>query len=86
MDGKQLLMSYLSRQVCSFRIRENYTQEIMAEKLHIATRSYFDLEHARSGFSTMSLIYFMVLLSDEELNALMKHFKVLLQRSEEDAA
>ena len=64
-DGKQLVIKYLSNQIRIFRGREKYTQEIMAEKLHIASRSYFDLEHGISGFSTMSLIYFMVRGSGE---------------------
>lgn len=78
MEGKRLVMAYLSKQVRVFRRKEKYTQEIMAEKLHIASRSYFDLEHEISGFSAMSLIYFMVLLPEEEVLILVKNFKKML--------
>lgn len=86
MDRKQLIMEYLSKQIRIFRRKEKYTQEIMAEKLHIASRSYFDLEHGISGFSTMFLLYFIVLLSEEEAIRMIKNFRRMLRGSEGNAA
>ncbi len=84
--SKRLLMDYLSMQIRIFRGKEDLTQEKMAEKLHITPRSYFDLEHGKSGFSAMSLIYFLLLLSDEDIIKFIGNFRKLLQRSEKDVA
>lgn len=85
-NSKQLLMSYLRKEIHSFRNQKGYSQEMMAEKLHIAPRSYFDQEHGKYGFSALSLIYFLLLLPEDEVIVFLKNFRKLLQRSEEDAA
>ena len=85
-NSKKLLMSYLRNQIHVFRDQEGYSQEKMAEKLHIAPRSYFDQEHGKYGFSALSLIYFLLLLSEDEVIIFLKNFRELLQMSGEDAA
>lgn len=85
-NSKQLLMNYLRKEIHAFRDQEGYSQEMMAEKLHIAPRSYFDQEHGKYGFSALSLIYFLLLLPEDEVIIFLKNFRELLQRSGEDAA
>ncbi len=79
-NSKQLLMNYLRKEIHAFRDQEGY------EKLHIAPRSYFDQEHGKYGFSALSLIYFLLLLPEDEVIIFLKNFKELLQRSGENAA
>ena len=85
-NSKQLLMNYLRKEIHAFRDQEGDSQEMMAEKLHIAPRSYFDQEHGKYGFSALSLIYFLLLLPEDEVIIFLKNFKELLQRSGENAA
>ena len=37
----------------------------MSEKLHISERAYSDLERGRRGLSAATLLYFLMLLSEE---------------------
>ena len=41
------------------------TQAAMSEKLHISERAYSDLERGRRGLSAATLLYFLMLLSEE---------------------
>ena len=41
------------------------TQAAMSEKLHISEREYGNVERGRSGLSAATLLYFLMLLSDE---------------------
>lgn len=85
-NSKQLLMSYLRKEIHAYRDQEGFSQEMMAEKLHISPRSYFDQEHGKYGFSALSLIYFLLLLPEDEVIIFLKNFREVLQRSGEDAA
>lgn len=85
-SSKQLLMSYLRKEIHTYRDQEGFSQEMMAEKLHISPRSYFDQEHGKYGFSALSLIYFLLLLPEDEVIIFLKNFRKVLQRSGEDAA
>lgn len=84
-NSKQLLTAYLREQIHVYRNKEGYTQEKMAEKLHIAPRSYFDQEHGKYGFSALSLTYFLLLLSEEEVLLFLNNFREILQRRGKDA-
>ena len=43
------------------------TQEEMAERLHISTRSYIDLEHGKYGVSAVALLFFLSQLPEREM-------------------
>lgn len=74
---KELLKELLSKWVKRFRVERHVSQEVMAETLHISTRSYIDLEHAKYCFSSPSLILFMLKLSDNEVLALLRDCRKL---------
>ena len=53
---KLLLKTYFQSCIEAFRHKEGLTQESMAEKLFISTRSYIDLEHGKSAFSLYMIL------------------------------
>ena len=52
-----------------FRTRcdQNITQEEMAERLSMSTRSYVDLDHGKTGCSGLTLALFLVYVCNEPL-------------------
>lgn len=84
-DHKYLLQDFLRNQILDYRHQNHLTQEGMAEALHVSPRSYFDQEHGRYGFSAMSLVFFILLLSDEDLLKFFKNLRFILEGSEPDA-
>ena len=62
----------LARMVGEIRRKRNYSQERMAECLRIATRSYSNLELGKSKFSGPSLLFFILMLTEEELLAMLR--------------
>ena len=55
----------------------------MAEKLRISPRSYISLERGKSGCSAATLMFFLLILSNEEILNLRAAFR--RQVDEEDA-
>ncbi len=84
-DHKHLLQDFLRNQILDYRHQNHLTQENMAEALHVSPRSYFDQEHGRYGFSAMSLVFFILLLSEEDLLEFFKNLRFILEGSEPDA-
>ena len=84
-DHKYLLQDFLRNQILDYRHQNRLTQEGMAEALHVSPRSYFDQEHGRYGFSAMSLVFFILLLSEEDLLKFFKNLRFILEGSEPDA-
>nr|WP_300303395.1 hypothetical protein [uncultured Anaerostipes sp.] len=84
-DHKYLLQDFLRNQILDYRHQNHLTQEGMAEALHVSPRSYFDQEHGRYGFSAMSLVFFILLLSEEDLLKFFKNLRFILEGSEPDA-
>ena len=72
---KLLLKTYFQSCIEAFRHKEGLTQESMAEKLFISTRSYIDLEHGKSCCSSLTLMFFLGSLSDEECLQFIHDFK-----------
>lgn len=66
-NSKFFIYACLRTAVQSYRKKYGFTQEEMAEALHISVRSYWNQEHGEHGFSGSSVIYFLILLSPEEL-------------------
>ena len=78
-----LLRGFLTEQIKTYRRARRITQEAMAEALRISTRYYIDVEHGRSGCSAATLMFFLLLLPDEELLRLCAAFRRMVD--EEDA-
>ena len=76
---------FLRLQIHSYRSRHSFTQERMAEILHISARSYFDQEHGKYGFSSPTFAFFLLNLSEEEVLRLLKDARTVLEgRNEND--
>ena len=70
-----LLLAYLPDHARKVRKLENLTQEKMAERMHMARRSYSALERGENGFSATSLLMLLSMLPDDEsVRALIKGF------------
>lgn len=81
---KLLLQDFLTDRLLDYRKSNHYTQEHMAELLHISPRSYIDIEHGKNGFSATSLVFFQLLLTRSEVSSLLDDFKILVERKEQD--
>ena len=77
-----LLRAFLTEQIKSRRKVLHLTQEAMAEKLRISPRSYISLEQGKSGCSAATLMFFLLILSNDELLCLFTAFR---RRVEEEA-
>ena len=60
----------ISRKIYEYRIQNSYSQELMAEKLNISPRSYWEQEKGKSGFSGKTICRLLCLLSPEEIDSL----------------
>lgn len=49
------------------RKQSGYTQETMAEVLHLSTREYGDLERGKHGLSAYTMLLFLLTLADEAI-------------------
>lgn len=70
-----LLRAFLTEQIKTRRKALHWTQETMAEKLRISPRSYISLEQGKSGCSAATLMFFLLILSDQELLRLCAAFR-----------
>lgn len=64
---KSTLRSFLSEFASSLRKSRGMTQEEMAEKLRITSRAYSDLERGIYCFSTVALIFLLLMLKEDEM-------------------
>lgn len=71
---KEFTKSYLAPQFKTWRKKWGFTQEAMAEKLWMASRSYADLERGKSGLSATTLLFFLGMLPEEEALQIVKGF------------
>lgn len=58
--------AYLHYYVKQTRKQLGLTQEEMAARLSMSTRSYSDIERGKSGFSATTLLIFLSLLQDDK--------------------
>ncbi len=82
-DYKNLFQEFLRKRICSYRYIHFITQEQMAEVLHISPRSYLDQEHGRYGFSSLSLVFYLLLLPEEEVLEFLRDLRILMERTEQ---
>lgn len=83
-DNKSVFQNFLRNHIHSYRNFHDLSQEDMAESLRVSPRSYIDQEHGKYGFSAMTLVYYLLLLTDEEMLAFFRNLKCLIGRKKED--
>lgn len=76
---KNLLQEFLAERFKDCRKEHHFTQEVMAEKLHVSTRSYAYLEGGTYGCSAATLMFFFLILTDEEVIQLRLEFCALVK-------
>jgi len=81
---KKMFQEFIRVQIHDYRNVRAYTQEQMAELLHVAPRSYFDQEHGKYGFSAVTVIFYFLMLSREEALSLLEELDELLNEEIED--
>ena len=84
MDNYKQFYDFLRVQIYAYRSRHAFTQERMAEILHVSARSYFDQEHGKYGFSSPTFAFFLLNLSEEEVLTLPKDARHILEGREEN--
>jgi transcriptional regulator with XRE-family HTH domain len=83
---KDTAKKYLARFTKPARKNMKLTQDKIAEKLRITSRSYGALERGEGGFSTPTLLLFLGLLSDDEILDVVKGFQKEVDRAENSGA
>jgi len=63
-----------------YRRKIGLTQEQMARKLHMAVRSYIDLEHGLTAPSAITLSYFLLLMEKEEREMFLADIKQTIDK------
>ena len=83
---KMMAKKYLQKHAKMKRQELGITQEKMSEYLHIACRSYSDLENGRYCFSAISLLFFLLILTEDELKDMLGEFREMVCQIENNAA
>lgn len=76
---KDLLQDFLVARIKGCRKKRKFTQEVMAERLRISPRSYAYLEKGTYGCSAATLMFFFLILTDEEVIQLRLEFRTLVE-------
>ena len=77
-----LLSELLSAELSSLRQQKALTQEAMAERLHISSRAYSDLERGRYAASAPTLMFLFSMLDADAQGALVQQFMSRVQALE----
>lgn len=85
-NRKHLFQEFLRKQIFRFRSKNSLSQERMSELLHVSPRSYFDQEHGKYGFSSLSLITFLLLLSEDEVLDFLQECRNIAQDTDKESA
>ena len=83
---KLLLQKQFSLQVKEVRQKRNLTQEEMSEHLHITSHAYSDLERGCSCCSALALLFFLLMLRSDELEAFLNGLRKQIQLFEQKEA
>ena len=78
---KEILRKFFSEYVRTLRKCRGLTQEEMAEKLRISGRAYSDLERGIYCFSTVALV-FLLLMLEEEIKELLSPLRDEIEKVE----
>ncbi len=80
---KKITKEFLAEYSDTLRKRRDLTQEEMAEQLRITSRAYGDLERGKYCFSTIALLFLLLMLSDEEVRSFLTGFRKRVHTMEE---
>ncbi len=80
---KSLLKPYLRKILYDSRKEAKISQEQMVAFLRLSPRSYGDLERGKSGFSAVTLIFFLAMLPNDMMVRTVRGFFLLMLDSEE---
>lgn len=83
---ERLLKNFLSPKLKEYRTGTGLSQEALAEKLGISTRSYSDLERGICNVSAATLMIFLAVLPEKESVKLIGEFRTRLKESDEHSA
>lgn len=72
---KMLAKEFLAEYTAVLRKDRDLTQEEMAERLRITSWAYGDLERGKYCFSTITLLFLLLMLSDGELKTFLESFR-----------
>ena len=76
---QQELKVYLRGILLTTRQNLGLTQEKMAEKLRMSTRSYCDLERGKTGFSAVSLVFLLASVPPDTVIHILQSFLESIQ-------
>lgn len=79
---KNLIRKCFSAYISTYRKKQALTQEQMAERLHISSRAYSDLERGKYGLSTATLLFLLLMLDEQEQKSLLDQFRQELRALE----
>ena len=83
---KTLVKKFLAEYVDKLRKRRNLTQENMAENLRITSRAYGDLERGKYCFSTIPLLFLLLMMTEEEVKEFLEEFRTKSHEFEQKEA
>lgn len=72
---KMLAKEFLAEYTDTLRKLRSLTQDKMAEQLRITSRAYGDLERGKYCFSTIALLFLLLMLNDAELKTFLDEFR-----------
>ena len=72
---KKALQEIFPVELKQYRIKKGLSQETMARLLMVAARSYIDLEHGVTFPGALTLANFLLLLSEEEQEDLLRRLR-----------
>ena len=72
---KKALQEIFPVELKQYRIKRELTQEAMARLLMVVARSYIDLEHGVTFPSALTLANYLLLLSEEEQEDLLRRLR-----------
>ena len=75
MNMKKALQEIFPVELKQYRIKRELTQEAMARLLMVSVRSYIDLEHGVTFPSALTLANYLLLLSEEEQEDLLRRLR-----------
>ena len=80
---KEILRKFFSEYVGTLRKHRGLTQEQMAEKLRITGRAYSDLERGIYCFSSVALVFRLLMLEEHELKELLSPLREEIAKVED---
>lgn len=79
-----MLQTYLMELTEQHRQELHYTQERMAEQLHITARAYNNIKHGRHALSASTFLFLLLSMPDAKATQVLHELKALLQTVEDN--